>query len=471
MLRTADIETADLIIRNATILTVDPDRRVIMDGSVVIDKDRIKDIGKTEELNKKYQASKVVDGTEKLIMPGLVNAHIHFYHHMHKGLSPENLGGWSWSNWVHGKIATILRKEDEIWGALSVLIETLKSGTTTVLEAGSYNPDDVIENVTDIGMRIIVGRRVFDTVPPSASGHASLVQDTNTCLKLNEAFVSKYKAGLADGRVRPHVCLVGSARCTDALIVESKQMADQYGTVLNLHFARSSEEVDDSIERTGRRPIENLYHLGVLDRNVVLVHMIHVNDREITLLKERGANVVHCPSTALKLSYGLAASGRFPEMLNAGVNVCLGSDASDCANYQDMIRVMYLAAVLFKDLRLDPNAMGAETAIEMATIHGARALGMDKEIGSLEIGKKADLIVISMKGADWIPRYNPIQNLIYSASGSSVEMVVIDGKIVMEDREIKTVDEGAILSKCKDLSQGILQRSGVTSVHTRWKVV
>jgi len=465
------LQTADLIVRNATILTMDPDRRVITDGEIVIEGNRIRDIGKTAELTKKYRASKVIDGSERLVMPGFVNSHIHFYHHMHKGLAPENLGGWAWSNWVHSKVATILNAEDEISGGLSVLIETLKSGTTTVLEAGSYNPEAVIEGVAPLGMRVIVGRRVYDKVPPSASGQTALVQSTDACLKLNESLVSKYKNGLADGRVVPHVCIVGSGRCTDTLIVESKKLADRYQTLFNMHFARSVEEVQESVERTGRRPVENLHHLGALGSNVVLVHMLQVNDGEMKLLRENGANVVHCPSTALKLTYGLAKSGKFPEMLKAGVNVCLGSDASDCANYQDMLRVIYLAAVLFKDLRIDPNLMGAETALEMATIHGARALGMEKDIGSLEIGKKADLIVIDMTGPDWIPRYNPIQNLVYSASGSSVETVVIDGKIVMERREITTVDEERVLRMCQERSKGILHRSGVNGVNTRWRIV
>jgi cytosine/adenosine deaminase-related metal-dependent hydrolase len=241
--------------------------------------------------------------------------------------------------------------------------------------------------------------------------------------------------------------------------------------VFNMHFARSNEEVAASVERTGRRPVEQLAHLGVLDRNVVLVHMIHVNEREIGLLSESGTNVAHCPATALKLVYGMWKTGAFPEMLKAGVNVCLGSDASDCSNYQDIVRVMYLAAVLFKDYRLDANFMGAETAIEMATIRGARAVGLDKEIGSLEIGKKADLIVIDMKGADWLPRYNPIQNLVYSASGNSVETVLIDGRIVMENREIKTVDEEKILARVKKSSEGVLKRTGVSPFNTRWKVL
>ncbi len=462
------METADLIIHGATVLTVDQERRVIKDGAVVIKKNRIKDIGKSEELIKKYQAPKRIDGSNKLVMPGLVNMHMHLNEHMHKGLAPENLDGWPWSNWVHGKISAILTKEDEIWGGLALLIETLKSGTTTVLEPGSYNPEDVIEGVAGIGMRLLLGRRVFDQV---IMDHSALVQDTDECLRLNDAYMKNYKDGLAEGRVKPHVNIVGLGRCTDRLLVESKKMADKYGVVLNLHLAAMIEEVQDTRGKTGMRPVEHLNHLGVLDKNVVLVHMIHVNDREIQMLNEHKTNVVYCPSTALKLVYGLSAFGRFPEMIDAGVNVVLATDGSDCANYQDMVRVMYLAAVLFKDYRYDANVMGAETAIEMATINGARALGMEDEIGSLEIGKTADVIIVDMKEADWIPLYNPIQNLIYSSSGSSVQTVIIDGNIVMENREIKTVDEEEVLSKCQELTKGILERSGVNPVHTRWKVV
>jgi len=158
-------------------------------------------------------------------------------------------------------------------------------------------------------------------------------------------------------------------------------------------------------------------------------------------------------------------------MLGAGVNVALGTDASDCANYQDMIRLMYLAAVLFKDYRYDATVMGAETAIEMATINGARALGLQEEIGSLEPNKKADVIVIDMSGPEWVPLYNPVQNLVYSASGSSVETVIVDGRIVMEQYEVKTVDQKQVLARCQELANAIVNRTGVHPDHTRWQVV
>src|SRR3972149_5807903 len=357
---------------------------------------------------------------------------------MHRGLAPENLGGWPWSNYVHGKIATILTPEDEIYGGLTVLLETLKAGTTTFLEAGPYNPAAVIEGVTRIGMRGLMGRRSFDQ---AILDHAMLMEDTDTCLRENEAFLQKYRKGVNGGLVRACVDIVGIGRCTDRLYVESRRMADRYGTTLNLHQAARPEEGTDTRMPTGHRPVEHLHHLGVLGANVVLVHMVHVTDAEIELLARTGTNVIHCPSTALKLTYGLSAFGRFPEMLAHGVNVGIGTDASDCSNYADMIRVMDLAAVPPKDYRYDPDASSAETAIEMATLHGARAIGMQDEIGSLEVGKKADGLIVTMRRPEWYPLYSEVQNLVYSASGDSVETVFIDGRIVMENRKVLTVDE------------------------------
>jgi cytosine/adenosine deaminase-related metal-dependent hydrolase len=173
----------------------------------------------------------------------------------------------------------------------------------------------------------------------------------------------------------------------------------------------------------------------------------------------------------LKLLFGLSAFGRFPEMLHAGVNVCLATDAPAAGNYSDMIRVMYLASVIFKDARHDPTLIPAETAIEMATINGAKAVGMENEIGSIEIGKKADMVIVDMGGIDWHPRYDPIQNLVYSSAGNSIQTVIIDGKLVMENRELKTVDEERTLAKIRELADGIVERSGVNPINTRWKIV
>jgi len=460
-------ERADVILSGGTVITVDETRRVIRDGAVVFRGSDILAVGKREDVEQRYEAVETRDCRHKLIMPGLVNSHLHFYHTMHRGLAPEDLGGVLWSNYVHGNIATQLTPEDEIYGGLIILLETLKSGTTTYLEAGSYNPAAAIEGVSRIGMRGLMGRRSFDQ---SILGHSMLMEDTDTCLRENEAFLKTYRNGYNGGLLKACVDVVGQGRCSDRLYVESKKMADDYGTIFNLHLAAVQEEVTATRARTGYRPVEHLDSLGVLDTNVSLVHMIHCADREIDMLARAGANVIHCPSTALKLNYELSSKARFPEMWARGVNVSIGGDASDCSNFADMIRVMYLAAVLPKDYRNDPAISYAETAIEMATINGAKAMGMADEIGSLEAGKRADIIVLDMWRPEWVPNYSEIQNLVYSADGASVETVYINGRLVMDGRKVLTVDENEIIEKCLDLSQRLLERSGV-GVPGRWPVI
>lgn len=457
---------ADYLLSGGTVITVDPERRIIRDGAVALNGTDIVAIGKREHVEHEVTARRTIDCRRKLIMPGFVNSHLHFYHTMHRGLAPEDSGGWLWSNYVHGKVATILTAEDEIYGGLTVLLETLKAGTTTFLEAGSYNPSAVIEAVSRIGMRGLMGRRSFDQ---AILNHAMLMESTETCLEENLKFLKRYRDGFNGGLLKACVDVVGLGRCTNRLYVESKKMADDYGTTLNLHLAAMTEEVTDTRSKTGRRPVENMHAIGALGSNVVLVHMVHVTDREIKMLVDTGTNVIHCPSTALKLNYELSSKGRFPEMCEHGVNVGIGSDASDCSNYADMIRTMYLAAVLPKDYRNDAGASCAETAIEMATINGARAMGMEKEIGSLEVGKKADVILINMHRPEWYPNFSEVQNLVYSANGDAVETVFIDGKLVMENRKVLTVDEDEILNRCAELGEQILIR-GNLPVPGKWPI-
>lgn len=456
-------QPVELLITNGTVVTVDTQRRVIREGAVAVAKDRIVDVGKASTLKRKYLAARTYDAANKLITPGLINCHLHFYHHMHRGMSPDNLNGIPWSDFVHRRIATVVEPENEIWGGLGILVETLKTGVTTFLEAGSYSVDETIKGVARIGMRGLMGRRSFDQV---SQGHDMLVDSTRHCLKENERFMKKYAGGV--GLVKPCIVLVGMGRCSDELYVKSKAMADRYGTVLHMHQANMLENVQESYALHGERPVEHLYNIGCLGKNVVLVHMIHVNNREIQMLAETGTNVAHCPNTAMKLAYGLSAFGKFPEMADAGVNVAIGTDASDCSNFNDMVRLMYLAAVTPKDYRYDAGAGTAEKAIEMATINGAIAMNMQDEIGSLEIGKKADISIFDMRRPDWAPLYNELQNFVYSAQGSSCESVIIDGKFVMENRVVQTVDEMEIVDRLQFLAKGIAEKTKLP-IFSPWK--
>lgn len=280
----------------------------------------------------------------------------------------------------------------------------------------------------------------------------------------------EFADGRADGRIRPCVDIVGLGRCSDELLVKSKAVADRYGALLNLHECAFVEQVEEVKRRTGRTPIAHLERLGVLGPNVVLVHMIHVTDEDIAILKRHDTKVVHCPTTALKLTYGLSRAGKFPEMMDSGVTVAIGSDCGDCSNYNDMIRVMYLAALLFKDARFNAKIMGAETALEMATLAGARALGLENEIGSLEPGKKADITLVSTRRADWIPVHNEIYNLIYSASASSVDTVLVDGRVILEAGRVLSVNEEEVLERTQQLAVAVRRAAGLEPSY-KWPVV
>ena len=456
-------QAVDLILAGGTVITVDKGRRVIRNAGIAIKGQKIVFVGKKTAVTSRYAARRTYDCTDKVITPGLINPHIHYSHHLSKGLIPDNLGGSPWSNYIHSKVSPHIRARNEIWAAKALLLEVLKSGTTAFMEPGSYHPYATIQSgIEDIGIKGMMGRRSFDLV---SLGHSSLQESTAQILKIHEKFLRDF--GGQNRRIRPIVTIVGMGRFTDRLVIESKKMADRHGVPLHMHLANYVETVHETKERTGYRPVEHLEKLGVLDKNVVLVHMVHVSQKEVGILAKRGVKVIHCPSTALKLSYGLAYD-RFPEMLDAGIPVAIASDASDCSNYHDMVRIMYLGAVLHKDLRQDPDIMGAEVAIEMATINGAKAMGLEQEIGSIETGKKADIAIFDTRRPEWRPLHNEVQNLVYSATGDSVETVIIDGNIVMEKRKVLTIDEDEVLARL-DVEIADLRTRIKAPVVSSWK--
>lgn len=462
-------QPVDMIIRGGTAITVDAERRVIRNAGIAVKGDRIAYVGKAADTDRLYQAAKTIDANEKVIIPGLVNAHVHYSHHVSKGLIPDSLGPSVSSNFLHSKVSPHITKEDEMVGAESMLLEMLKGGTTSFLEAGSFHPFDVFKcGIENIGIKGLMGRRAFDV---TSLGHKSERLDgkfetAEEILELNERLLKEFSH---HKNIKPIVTIVGMGRYSEKLVVGAKRLADKYGVLLKMHSSNYVANIQQTRWETGYRPIEHLEKLGVLDENVVLVHMVYVNQKEIEILARRKAKVVHCPSTALRSSYGLIY-GRFPEMLEAGIPVALGSDCSDCSNYHDMVRVMYLASVLYKDIRQDPQIMGAETGIEMATINGAKTMGLENEIGSLEVGKKADIVLFDTHRLDWRPLHNEVQSLVYSANADSVQTVIIDGKVVVDDKKILTYDEEDVLRRLRPIEETLDKRCNVGMV-SPWKFI
>jgi cytosine/adenosine deaminase-related metal-dependent hydrolase len=448
----------NLLITDGLIVTLDNQRRVITNGAIAIDRDRIVEVGKSRDLRSRYVAERIIDASDKVITPGLINSHAHSTGEpLTKGFVPddtpfeENVYHWLCP------IYSVYEKDDEYLSALLIAIEMLKTGTTCFLEAGTARfVDQVVRALVEVGIRARVGKWVWD-IPTEPQVYR---QATDQAIRNLEETIQNFRTQ-GQGRVQAWSMIVGHTACSDELMKAAKYYADQYKVGLNMHMSPAQMDPEGFLARTGRRPIEHLEHLGVLDNNVVLVHMVCVDDNELKLLKKRDVNVVHCPTTALKVAYGVTQIGKFPEMLDAGINVALGCDGSNSANYMDMIRTTYLAAGLFKDARCDPNMIPAETALEMATLNGAKAMLVENEIGSLEAGKKADIVLFDRNRPEWAPLHNVVNSLVYSADGKSVHTVLVDGEVVVEGGRCMMVDEEDIYRRAQKAGEAVIARTGL----------
>jgi cytosine/adenosine deaminase-related metal-dependent hydrolase len=290
-------------------------------------------------------------------------------------------------------------------------------------------------------------------------------QSTEEALRLTAETIAAL-AGRAGGRVSAWPLLIGFGTCSEALIRGAHALAERHGTGWGMmHFAsHPSRKTSDTM------PLAALDALGVLGPRTKLTHMVYVDDDDIATLARRGVAIAHCPTAALKHTKGLAEHGRFPEMLARGVTVSLGGDSGNGSNHFDMLRLMHLVALLYKDVRLDTRVMPPETVLEMATIHGAAALGLEREVGSLEPGKRADLVIYDLDVPEWRPLLDPVNNLVYAATGASVRTVVIDGGIVLDDGRITTIDERDVYRRVESLGRAQIARAGLP-LPARWPVI
>jgi len=308
-----------------------------------------------------------------------------------------------------------------------------------------------------LGMRAILGRWTWDL----ESGPARMRQSTREALRLNEAMLEQVngRAGL----VSAWPLLLGFGTCSEALIRGAKALADRHGVGWGMmHLAsHPSRKTRDNL------PLATLEDWGVLGPNAKLSHMVYLDEADIVLLARRGVKISHCPTAGLKHTKGLAAHARVPEMLAGGVCVSLGGDSGNGSNHFDMLRMMYLVANIYKDARLDVTVMPPEAVLEMATIRGAESLLMERRIGSIERGKRADLVFYDRDQPEWRPLLNPLNNLVYAATGASVRSVMIDGRLVLDDGRITTVDERAIYDRVEVLAREQVRRAGLT-IESKW---
>ncbi len=448
----------DLLIDAWYVVTMNATRDIIANGSIAVHDGVIVDVGKTVDLEGRYQPKRRLGGERFVLTPGMVNTHIHITGEpLTRGYVPddtpfeENVFVWLTN------LYAVYNAADERCSAQLAAVEMLKSGTTTFLEAGTIRfLDEVIDGLAECGIRGKVGAWVWD-LPPEPDVYR---QNTDEAIARLSDQLTRYKTA-ADGRIGAWATVVGHTTASDPLWTATRQLADEHGVGMSFHMSPAQTDPDGFIAEFGQRPMEHLEQIGVLRQDCAITHCVHVDDREVDIMAGHGLTVAHCPTTALKVSYGVTQIGKMPEMVQKGVNVSIGTDGNNASNYSDLMRATYLVAGLFKDARMDPHMFPAEKAYEMATLGGAKAIGLDDQIGSLEVGKRADAVLHDTDRAEWRPLLNVINQLVWAADGRGVHTVVVDGRIVVEDAKMTTVDEDALWREAQQRGEAIVVRSGL----------
>jgi len=450
----------NILITDGIIVTLDDQRRIIQDGAIAISGNRILAVGKSADFKKRYKADIIIEAKNKVIFPGLINVHTHLFQTLLKGLG-DNLSLTNWFNRAIAPFAPELSSEDCYVAALLGCIEAVKSGVTCINDFMYVHPrpklsDQVIRAFLDVGIRGILTRGIVDTGEDIGLPEA-IIQDTNDALEDCKRLIQEYE-GFADGKIHVWIAPGSIWYATPEAFKKAKQIADKHNVWLSTHCAESSSVVELSKRKHGMSELEFEEKVGFLGSNVQLVHCIWLTGRDVRIMKRRAVKVAHCPIANMYLADGIAP---VPKLIRAGIKVGLGTDGAASNNNQDMIAVLKHTALLHKVHTLDPTAITAEKVLEMATLDGAKSIGLENEIGSIEPGKKADLILLDFKKPNTVVMHNPVSTLVYCATQENVDTVIIDGKIIMEGRKIKTVNEEDVLKASEEAGELLVQRAGM----------
>lgn len=447
--------TQEVLLFNAGVVTMDSQRRQFNNGAIWIDGNRIKKIGKSVDLLEEVPSHiERLDLRGRWILPGLINTHVHTSQQLGRGLGDDV----DLLTWLHKRIwpyESNLTEEDSYISTLLCGLEQIRSGVTCFAEPGGQFVDGMGRGVSELGIRGILARSTMD------SGEGLPMrwnENTEEALSIQEEHLKKWH-GKAGGRIRVWFGLRTIFNNSDDLILRTKALADQYGVGVHMHVAEVKEEVEFSQKTRGVSTVTHLYRLGVLDKNFLAVHCVWLTDDEIGMFAEKDVKVSHNPAAAMRV-LGFA---RIPEMLKANVCVTIGTDGAPSNNRMTLIDEMYLTSLIHKGRLLDPTVMPAEQILAMVTCDAARALLWEDEIGSLESGKKADLIIINPNTSTMLPIHDPIANMVTSMRSHNVESVMVDGRWVMWKQEILTVNEIEILEEAKRRAIEIVKRAGINT--------
>jgi len=440
---TAAAEPADLVVRHATVVTVDGQRRVIADGAVAIQGGRIAAVGPAAEIASRYEGRETLDAGGGIVLPGLINAHTHAPMVLFRGIADDlKLMDWL-QKYIFPAEARNVTAEFVKAGTRLAALEMIRSGTTTFVDM-YYFEDQVAEAAKEAGLRTVAGETIIGFPAPDNKTVAD-------ALAYADRFLKRWAGDpLVVAAVAPHSTYLVDPDSLRA----SRALADRYGAPILIHLSESADEQKTVQERYKKTPTEHLRDLGVLRKGLLGAHGIWLSAGDRAILKQEDVGVAHCPQSNMKISSGPAP---VREMLAEGMRLGLGTDGAASNNDLDMFEEMLTAALLAKHVTGDPTVAPAAAVLEMATLGGARALGMEDRLGSLEPGKRADLIVVDLSAPRLHPLYDPVSHLVYAAKGADVRHVVVEGRVVMRDRKITTLDEAAVLADAERLRAQVVQ--------------
>lgn len=437
-----------ILIKQAEIVTMNDHEEIIF-GDILIENDRISQIG--NNLNP-TNVDKVIDGRNRTIVPGFIQTHIHLCQTLFRGQADD----LELLDWLKKRIWPLEASHDEesiYYSAMLGIGEMIQSGTTSIVDMETVRyTSSAFQALSESGIRALSGKVMMDQ---GEGLPALLKEDTQKSIQQSVDLLEKWH-NHDNGRIQYAFCPRFVVSCTEELLTQVRDLSSSYNVRVHTHASENRGEIELVEQERGMRNVVYLDHIGLANPRLILAHCVHLSDEEKRIIKERGVKVTHCPGSNLKLASGVAD---IPDMLNKSIMVSLGADGAPCNNNLDMFNEMRLAAIIQKPTH-GPTSMNARTVFRMATIGGAKAMGLEKEIGSLEVGKKADLAILNLNDFHVYPSFDldPISRIVYSATRADVETTIIDGKIVMENRVMKTMDKDLVLKESNKSIKRLLKR-------------
>ena len=437
-------------IEHGWIVTMDHGLQVHANGTVILEQDRISYVGPASQAPD-GPADRTIDATGKIVLPGLINTHVHLSQQLGRGIGDDV----SLLTWLHDRIwpyESSMTYEDSYISSLLCGIELIRTGVTCFAEAGGQHVAAMAQAMEELGLRSILARSIMD----EGEGPASMIEPTDQCIARQEDLIERFH-GAADGRIRVWTALRTIFNCSDDLYLRTKELADRHSVGIHAHVAEIPDEIAYAQRTRGKTTVAHLEDLGVLAPNFLSVHTVWLTEAELDMLAQRNVPVSHNPAAAMRV-LGFAD---VPGMLERGIVVALGTDGAPSNNRMNLISEMYLAGLIHKGRKLDPQVVPAEAVLGMVTNHAAKALLWEDELGSLAAGTKADVTIINPRTAGMLPLHDRIANLVYAMDTPNVDTVIVDGRILFEEGVVQTIDEQAVLAEAEARAAELVQRAGI----------